>query len=281
MSNKLSVAVVGVSGFAAGILAGFLIAALASRSLIDLTTERNRLEKQVATLSSDKTTLQREKTALIRRRAEQDKKMDHSAEELNKLQQDLARSRATCTKFSTGLLKSQAIIGAIRHRDNTLAATIVSILRDDNFRAKFSADWFFPETAMELIGVRWFGDELVEKGVISQSVLDGVDAEERAREKRKTVANLVATEKWVMTQQWETTGNKTTDDFAIQGKKWRVRWQSDRFISVNVIDHNGTFVGGGSGEGSDSSVMHYGPGRFHLLIIAAGQGKVSVDEPSP
>jgi hypothetical protein len=95
-------------------------------------------------------------------------------------------------------------------------------------------------------------------------------------------AQLADTE-WTEIGRWTGTGSKNTDDFTINGSKWRIRWIVEgepSQLSVWLHKPDGTVVenvGSSRGPGSDETVVR-GGGTYYLKLTGLGKWEVVVED---
>ncbi len=156
-----------------GLLAGLAIATLTGQSVADArreTTEaRHRAEEARQKAAELAVELQDAEDERDRAREAARK----SAERAKKIE-ELETLHASNTET---IVRSQALLRMVLDSD-----AVRDVMNRHDVRHKLKADWFWPETAYELIGGRWWLKEMVEKGLIEKRVLDEIEAQERREE---------------------------------------------------------------------------------------------------
>ncbi len=149
--------IVGLCGAAAGVLAGLLIASLTGGSLGEVTAERDRLLEQNRTLDLEL--------------ARAEKRAGEPDPELEKLAAEKEKAEKICKEFITHHLRTLALLQMCIGNQ-----AVLDTLRTDHFRARFEADWYFPESAYKMIGGQWFAKEMLASKVIDQKMFDEIMA---------------------------------------------------------------------------------------------------------
>ena len=252
MGGKIGLAIAGLVGVAVGLLGGLLIAAVSSESLTDVTAERDRLKVELVQAKRNfaKTTGADEPDVPV--------EMVPVAE-LEAARAEAAHATAVGKEFAGWHLQTLAIIHMC------VESNMLPLLQRDDFRERFKPEWYFPGAAFDLIGGRWFLDELLAEKVIDQAQHDLIV---------KDFAAAATADKSVQSQplkKWRGTGMKTTDLFLVRARKWKLCWRSDEGMAVMVHRPNGDIVTTGSGTaGAGSTVVHEGTAEFYLDIMATG-----------
>ncbi len=263
MQTKITaLAIAAACGLAVGVLAGLAIATFSGGSLADMTAERDRLAEKVAKIERD--------AALA---AGADEPMVPAAE-LEAAKAETKRATETGCQFTKWHLQTLSLLQMCI--DN---AATVSMIRQEEFRAKFKPEWYFPATAFDLIGGRWFLDEMLAEKVIDQAQHDRIVAGHKALDRKKS-AGKAGSDPAVpqRLKTWRGTGYKTTDTFRVNSKKWRICWRSSEHMSVSAHRPNGDIVEVGSADGDGSTIVHEGMGDFYLDISAGSPYEVWVEE---
>lgn len=73
-------------------------------------------------------------------------------------------------------------------------------------------------------------------------------------------------------------GRKTTETFEVRTPVWRLHWESSGYVSITCYRDDRTNVADASAEGSDSSVVYDGPGRYYLELFSIESAEVWVEE---
>ena len=82
---------------------------------------------------------------------------------------------------------------------------------------------------------------------------------------------------WKAIKQWTINGSKTTAVFHVSSSPWRVSWETTGRASVFVSNQEG-FVGVASSSGSSSTIIHAGPGDYHLSLTSIDRATFWVEE---
>jgi hypothetical protein len=138
----------------------------------------------------------------------------------------------------------------------------------NEFRSGYEADWYWPDTAIGLIGAQWLVKEMIDQGMVDASDLPDMPA---AR------SPVIA---------WTVRGAKSTEAFSVNASVWLIRWQmvqasANRFVTVTVY-REGTNEIVTSMFGSDDGVSYVRtrPGRFYLEVTTvACAADITVEQP--
>lgn len=164
----------GAIGLAVGVALGLGIGAATGGSLAGAKREAEAARDEIAAVKAREFALADERDQ-FRDAAQKSNERAAEIKELEALR--LANTRA--------LLRSQALLRMVLESD-----AVRNTMNRHDVRHKLQGDWFFPETAYELIGGRWWLKELVDKGLLEKRILDELEAQERKEEeeaaRRKT-----------------------------------------------------------------------------------------------
>lgn len=242
--NRISVIIVALCSVAGGLLVGLAIGALRGESFAEVTADRDRLAAELATAKKDILAATADKQSTVTVTPDSDQ-----AEDSN-------RNREIAEKALADQLKGLALLQMCIDNDGVL-----QILRSEDFRRKFKADWYWPALAYKAIGGHWFAKDMFASGLITQEELDRLAVGSNSDDAKRAESARVKT--------WRGTGMKTTDLFLVRTPKWKLSWKSSGYLAVTAHSPNGDAVATGSSKsGSDSTVVHQGTGEFYLRIMA-------------
>jgi hypothetical protein len=164
--SKLHAAILTVIALGAGVLLGLVIATASSGSLRQLEVENDRLADGNARLTAD-----------CHQWAAAYERLESTAAESKRLagelQTALDNERAVERRgkeFAAWWLQSQAVLKLVIDEP-----AMVELIRTPRFQRNFHPEWWAPDAGFELLGGRWFAEEMVRHGAADRELLTRID----------------------------------------------------------------------------------------------------------